>query len=90
MRAGEVEAHLLHLNEPAKLSFLDDLIERKLAGPEKSHLSKADVAFHECEYQRLVGELKAAMESSHLPERPAGKTALSDLLVRLRLRERQK
>lgn len=85
MQTGIVEANLRILNESAMLSFIDELIERKLAGPEKSELPEADLAFHEAEYQRLIVELEAASEASSLPERPAGKEALNDLLVRLRL-----
>ncbi len=89
MRTGEVEANLPRLNESARLSFVDDLIERKLAGPEKSQLPEADLGFHEAEYQRLVAELESASEKSHLPERASGRDALNDLLVRLRLPERR-
>jgi predicted nucleotidyltransferase len=88
MRSGEVEANLRQLNESAKLSFIEELIERKLAGPEKSLLPEADLLFHEDEYQRLVAELESASEESHLPEKPSGKAALNDLLVRLRLSDR--
>lgn len=35
MRTGEVEANLPRLNEEAKLAYIDDLVARKLAGPEK-------------------------------------------------------
>ena len=87
MKTGEIEANLRRLNESARLSFIDDLIERKLAGPEKSQLAEADLGFHESEYQRLVAELESASEESHLPERASGKDALNDLLVRLRLSE---
>jgi predicted nucleotidyltransferase len=85
MRTGEVEANLLKLNETAKLPFIDDLIARKLAGPEQSVLTDASIDFHEQEYRRLVHELETASEQSPLPERPSGKDALNDLLVRLRL-----
>ena len=87
MKTGDVEANLRHLNESAKLPFVDDLIERKLAGPEKSLLPEADLLFHGGEYQRLMAELEKASEESQLPERPGGKDALNDLLVRLRLSE---
>lgn len=36
-------------------------------------------------YERLRRELQDAREASALPERPLGKAALDDLLVRLRL-----
>jgi predicted nucleotidyltransferase len=88
MKTGEVEANLRHLNESAKLPFVDDLIERKLAGPEKSQLPEADLGFHETEYRRLVAELESASEKSHLPDVPSGKGALNDLLIRLRLTDR--
>jgi len=86
MRSGEIEANLLKLNEDAKLPYIDDLVERKLSGPEKGRLDAADVDFHQREYERLVTELQFASESSGLPERPSGKNRLNDLLVRLRLR----
>jgi predicted nucleotidyltransferase len=85
MRTGEVEANLLVLNETAKLPYIDDLMERKLAGPEKGRLEAADLTFHEREFTRLVSELETAMEKSTLPEQARGKAALNDLLVRLRL-----
>ena len=85
MRTGVVEANLRILNDEAKLSFIGDLIECKLAGPEKSQLPAADLAFHEREYQRLVEELRSAFASSTLRQLPAGKAALNDLLTRLRL-----
>jgi uncharacterized protein len=85
MRTGEIEANLRTLNETAKLSFIDDLVERKLAGPEQAVLPESGIEFHEQQYERLVGELATAAEKSHLPERPAGKDALNDLLIRLRL-----
>lgn len=90
MRTGVVEANLVTLNEQFKLPYITDLVARKLAGPEKSKLEDADIAFHEAEYQRLRGELQAAHEASTLPELPSEKTrlALNDLLVRVRLQRR--
>lgn len=85
MQTGEVEANLLTLNLAAKLPYIDELVERKLAGPEKGRLDEADIQFHEREYERLVAELEVAMEQSMLPEQPTAKAALNDLLVRLRL-----
>lgn len=88
MRTREVEANLVRLNETARLSHVDDLIARKTAGPEKGELDRADLAFHEREYERLRGELRQAFEQTTLPEVPAGSAALNDLLVRVRLQER--
>jgi uncharacterized protein len=84
MRTGEVEANLLKLNEHARLPYIDDLVEQKLSGPEKSALPDADVAFHEAEYHRLRGALQTAFEQSTLPEAPSAKAGLNNLLVRLR------
>ena len=88
MRTGEVEANLVSLNKALGLPYLDELVARKLAGPEKSTLDDADLNFHELEYQRLRGELQAAHDASKLPEVPSDETraALNDLLVRLRVK----
>jgi len=87
MRTGAVEANLVTLNEEFRLSFIPDLIARKLAGPEQSTLADADIAFHEAEYQRLRGALQAAHDASQLPELPSDSTrrSLNELLVRIRL-----
>jgi len=81
-----VEANLVALNEEFRLSFIPDLVGRKLAGPEASKLEDADISFHESEYQRLRAQLQAAHEASSLPEVPSEETraALNDLLVRVR------
>jgi predicted nucleotidyltransferase len=85
MRTGEVEANLVRLNEEVRLPHVADLIARKLAGPEKSALEEADVAFHRSEFERLRAELEVAHQSSTLPDVPSARPALNDLLVRLRL-----
>ena len=85
MRTGEVEANFVRLNETAKLSYIPELIERKVVGPEKGTLAQADLAFYEQEYERLRSELEKAFEDSHLPETPSSTAALNDLLVRLRI-----
>ena len=88
MRTGEVEANLVTLNQRFQLPYIDDLVARKLAGPEKSKLEDADIRFHESEYQRLRAELQATHDASTLPELPSDETrnALNDLLVRVRLK----
>ena len=75
----------MRLNEVARLSHVADLIDRKLAGPERSVLDDSDVEFHQREYERLRGELEASYQASTLPEGPTARDALNDLLVRLRL-----
>ncbi|WP_339688414.1 nucleotidyltransferase domain-containing protein [Gimesia maris] len=89
MRTGEVEPNLIHLNEEARLSYIPELIERKLEGSERSTLDAADMEFHGREYQRLVGELEQALENTSLPEQPSSGAALNDLLVRIRLANRK-
>ncbi|MFO0806883.1 MAG: nucleotidyltransferase domain-containing protein [Gemmataceae bacterium] len=84
MRSGEIEANLVHLNREAKLGHVDDLIARKLAGPEQSEVGDADVEFHQREYERLVHELEDASKASTLPEVPSARAGLNDLLIRLR------
>lgn len=85
LRTGEVEANLIRLNEPAKLPFIDQLVQLKLEGPEKGQLTEADMVFHETQYLRLVAELEDAHDRSSLPEAPSSRAALNDLLVRVRL-----
>lgn len=85
MRTGRVEANLVYLNNDARLSHVDDLIARKLAGPEMSALDDSDVVFHRREYERLQGELEHAHSVSRLPDAPTARPALNDLLVRLRM-----
>ena len=92
MCTGEIEANLVTLNEGFQLPHITDLVARKLAGPEKSKLEDADIAFHDSEYRRLRAELQAAHEASTLPELPSDETraALNDLLVRVRLKSCQR
>jgi uncharacterized protein len=85
LRTGEIEANLRHLNEEARLSHVDELIARKLAGPEQSTIDEADMELHRREYERLRAALKSAEEASTLPESPQARAALNDLLIRVRL-----
>lgn len=89
MCAGKVEANLVRLNEEFRLPYIAELVARKLAGPERSGLNDADIAFHGAEYKRLRVELQAAYDASQLPESPGEETraALNDLLVRVRLKK---
>lgn len=86
MQSGLIEANLVRLNEEFKLPYISDLIARKLSGPERATLEDADAKFHHCEYLRLKNKLEQAYQSSRLPEAPAGKAGLNDLLIRLRLK----
>jgi predicted nucleotidyltransferase len=85
MRTGEVQANLRLLNEEFKLPYIPELIERKVGGAEKGRLERADLGFHQQEYERLRSELEQAHQESRLPEAPSGMAAMHDLLVRIRL-----
>jgi uncharacterized protein len=50
-------------------------------------LTDADFDFHRREYDRLSAKLKEAHEKSSLPDAPSARSALDDLLVRLRCRQ---
>lgn len=88
MQTGAVEANLVRLNETARLPYLEELIQRKVAGAEKERLTDADLSIHRGEYARLQEKLRQAHEASSLPEAPLGNAALHDLLLRLRLSEK--
>jgi len=89
MRAGEIEANLVVLNETFNLPYIPELVDRKVNGTEKGTLDQTDLVFHEREYERLRAELEQAFEESRLPENPSGAAALNDLLVRLRVGDRK-
>lgn len=85
MRTRTIEANLVTLNLEFKLSYIDELIRRKVSGTEKGTLQTPEMDFHLREYGRLVSELEAAADKSTLPEAPSSRAALNDLLVRVRL-----
>jgi predicted nucleotidyltransferase len=87
MLTGQLEPNLLRLNETFKLTYIPDLIARKQASAERALLEGADLAFHEVETARLLGELEKSLEKSVLPDAPDAQAAdaLNDLLIRLRL-----
>jgi predicted nucleotidyltransferase len=85
MRTGAVEANLVTLNEEYRLPYVAELIQRKVSGPEKGTLQAPEMDLHRSEYERLVGQLEKTAAESALPEAPACREALNDLLVRVRL-----
>ncbi|MBD2578163.1 nucleotidyltransferase domain-containing protein [Oscillatoria sp. FACHB-1406] len=85
MQTGDVNANLIELNEEFKLSYISELVARKLQGQEQSTLASQDIEFHQREYEQLQARLQAAAEETFLPVVPSAKAALHDLLVRLRL-----
>lgn len=89
MQTGEIEANLVKLNEAFDISYIPDLIERKITGKEKAILEAADLEFYRTEYERLVLKLEDAMEKTALPENESAKAELNDLLIRLRIKYQQ-
>src|ERR1019366_5490078 len=67
MQTGVIEANLVRLNEAANLTYLGDLIQRKVAGAEKERLTEADLGFHRQEFERLRKKLEDAYTASDLP-----------------------
>lgn len=86
MRTGLIEANLVKLNQEYKLPFIEDLVQRKVGGAEKSILQSPEMTFHQGEYLRLVAKLEESADESKLPEAPSCREALNDLLVRVRLK----
>lgn len=84
MRTGTVEANLVHLNTELGLSYVPDLITRKLEGCEKERLTDADMEFFRREFESLLRRLEEAYRDSNLAENPSAEPALNDLLVRIR------
>lgn len=84
MRSGRLEANLRNLNEEARLPYVEELIARKSTGSERGTLDDAELGFYQREYERLIAELEAARDATTLPEQPAARAALHDLLLRVR------
>lgn len=89
MRTGQIEANLVRLNETARLSYIPDLVAQKIEGAEKGTSHEFNPDFYRREYERLLDELEQAHQDSDLPDVPSVLDAMNDLLVRLRLKERQ-
>jgi hypothetical protein len=85
LRTGTVEPNLRTLHQHFQLPYIDELIARKLAGPEQATLDEADVTIYAAEYARLQQLLQEASVASPLPAAPTGHEAINDFLIRLRL-----
>jgi len=86
MRTHTVESNLRKLNEIFKLSYIDDLIARKVAGREKAELAD-ELSTHEKEFNRLLGWLEHEKQRTTLPDGPSCRAELEDLLIRLRMKQ---
>ena len=85
MQTGEIEANLVKLNDEFQLSYIPDLIARKLGGDEKSVLENADIEFYRQECDRLIKLLEEASITSHLPSNSDAKVELNKLLIKVRM-----
>ena len=88
MRTGRIEANLVALNEDFRLPYIGELVYRKIHGAEKSQLEHSEMEFHQAEYNRLVARLEQEAAISSVRLEPDCREELNDLLVRIRLRER--
>jgi hypothetical protein len=86
MRTGVVESNIRTLNRDFRLSEIDDLVARKLAGAEKMTVSESELDHHRPLFDRLCRELDEARERSNLPEETPARVRdeLNALLLRLR------
>jgi uncharacterized protein len=84
MQTGQIESNLVNLNQHFNLSYVPELIERKISGHEQGTLESADVEFYESEFNRLIQALYTAQEQTHLPEAPSAKAELNELLIKIR------
>lgn len=89
MRTGKVEANLVTLDEEFRSPYVPELVERKIRGAEKGTLGSGEATFHKGEYERLTAQPDTAASDSSLPNEPAGRDAINDLLVRIRLAPRR-
>lgn len=86
MKTGQIEANLLKLNEQTKLPFLAELMALKMNGKEKEPLPDS-LETYRAEYEKLLQELEALKDSTHLPQTVAKdvRKMVSDWVVRVRL-----
>tara|TARA_R110002072_G_scaffold150953_7_gene299970 strand:+ start:27288 stop:28040 length:753 start_codon:yes stop_codon:yes gene_type:complete len=87
MSEHTIESNINTLNERFNLGYIDELVQAKTAGTEKMAAVDLDMEFHERELNRLLDLLETESERSSLPEQPAGREDLNDLLVRLRFKD---
>jgi len=68
------------------LEYIPELIERKTRGTEHQLLDSTETTFYASEYDRLREKLQEEAAKTSLPESQTAKSALSELLVRVRLK----
>ncbi|MDR3613341.1 MAG: nucleotidyltransferase domain-containing protein [Candidatus Obscuribacterales bacterium] len=85
MRTGEIEANLLTLNKEQKLSFIDELIHKKLSTSEHTTISNADLQIYSRQFDLLRHSLEEEAEASTLPKVCHAKAELNEFLKTVRL-----
>lgn len=85
MKTGEIEANISRLNESFGLSYLGELIERKVSTAEKNTLEEVDLHFYETQFATLRSLLEEAGRVSTLPDAPSAGADLDFLLRRIRM-----
>ncbi|MEM6673727.1 MAG: nucleotidyltransferase domain-containing protein [Planctomycetota bacterium] len=81
LQTGRIEANLPALNEEYAVPGIDELIERKRSGAEKSALDDGEAEGHRTALDALQEQLAAAFESSSLPDEVTSFDALDDFVV---------
>ena len=87
MVTGQIEPHLPTLNADARLTHVEELMERRSSCPGDARLQPKEIEFMNGEFSRLKVALQWASDSSSLPEHPQGRRRLNDLLIRVRRSE---
>ena len=85
LRTGVVVANILELNKEFHLSFINDLVARKISGEEKGRLEANEFENLLDAAKKLEAQLDLAAEDSKLPDVVMNFPALDDFLKRLRV-----
>lgn len=85
LRTGNVNAHILELNEDFQLPFIPDLVARKKSGTEFGSLSTTELESLLAEAKKLESQLDPAAQASALPNEVRNYAELDAFLRRLRM-----
>lgn len=85
MRSGEVVANIAVLRELYRSAAVEELVERKQDGAEKTPLRPDEIRTHDVHLDALERDLEQAYDRSSLPLEPTSVAALEDFVIRLRL-----
>jgi hypothetical protein len=85
MRSGEVVANIAVLRELYRSAAVEELVERKQDGAEKTPLRPDEIRTHDVHLDALERDLEQAYDRSSLPLEPTTVAALEEFVIRLRL-----